>query len=299
MILRVLLPCTVCMYQVSGTEGGYRSTATAVMRVLRAKSDSLNAMLEAFVHDPLIGWKLLHAADAPDTDPDGVDEDGGATQRGKNSNSNGEGGRANDESDSEDDMESRSASRDADESDLSSVTSRERMRRGRVERPGGRERRRSKSQQFKPSPGGSSAEASSTGSSKTVEAGKAESSNSMRKSSKSTYDSAERSVVEKTAAEIEASKLSALLHVSTIEVNEQAMRVTRRIQLKLDGREFADEGDFSSSSHNSIFSTGSNSSGGAGDVGEVGVEEQVDRLIKQARAHENLAQMFVGWCGFW
>jgi serine/threonine-protein kinase mTOR len=29
------------------------------MGVLREKSDSLNAMLEAFVHDPLIGWKLL------------------------------------------------------------------------------------------------------------------------------------------------------------------------------------------------------------------------------------------------
>jgi len=29
------------------------------------------------------------------------------------------------------------------------------------------------------------------------------------------------------------------------------------------------------------------------------VEAQVGRLIAQAQAHENLSQMFVGWCGFW
>jgi FKBP12-rapamycin complex-associated protein len=47
--------------EVSGIEGTFRSTCTNVMRVLRDKSDSLNAMLEAFVHDPLIGWKLVPA----------------------------------------------------------------------------------------------------------------------------------------------------------------------------------------------------------------------------------------------
>lgn len=42
------------------------------MRVLRANKDSVMAMLEAFVHDPLINWRLLNHADAdapehPDT----------------------------------------------------------------------------------------------------------------------------------------------------------------------------------------------------------------------------------------
>ncbi len=64
-----------------------------------------------------------------------------------------------------------------------------------------------------------------------------------------------------------------LLHESVVEVNEQAMRVTRRIEMKLNGRELSDRA--------------------------VPVEQQVDRLIAQARAPENLAQMFVGWCAFW
>jgi phosphatidylinositol kinase/protein kinase (PI-3 family) len=34
------------------------------MRVLRANKDSVMAMLEAFVHDPLINWRLLNTADA-------------------------------------------------------------------------------------------------------------------------------------------------------------------------------------------------------------------------------------------
>ena len=281
------------------------------MRVLRAKSDSLNAMLEAFVHDPLIGWKLLHAADAAPSADQGGGGEGGAAQRGKSRKNKGAGEAGVDDhdvgSDSEgEDLDSRSASRDTgggdeSENDLGSVTSRERLRRAGSERP--RERRRSKSQQFGPRRGGSNSEASSgsSGSKTAAEEGESKAErNSKRKSSKSSVDSAESALVEKkTDAEIEARKLSALLHVSTIEVNEQAMRVTRRIQLKLDGREFADEGGFRSSSQNSIFSTGSSGGGGGEDTGEVGVEEQVDRLIKQARAHENLAQMFVGWCGFW
>jgi FKBP12-rapamycin complex-associated protein len=45
--------------EVAGIEGAFRTTAEAVMRVLRANRDSVMAMLEAFVHDPLINWRLL------------------------------------------------------------------------------------------------------------------------------------------------------------------------------------------------------------------------------------------------
>ena len=34
------------------------------MRVLRMNKDSVMAMLEAFVHDPLINWRLLNTAEA-------------------------------------------------------------------------------------------------------------------------------------------------------------------------------------------------------------------------------------------
>ena len=46
--------------EVSGIEGNYRFTCDSVMRVLRQHRDSVMAMLEAFVHDPLINWRLLN-----------------------------------------------------------------------------------------------------------------------------------------------------------------------------------------------------------------------------------------------
>ncbi|KAJ6179555.1 PIK-related kinase FATC [Penicillium mononematosum] len=44
--------------EVSNIEGSYRITCEAVMRVLREHKDSLMAVLEAFIHDPLINWRL-------------------------------------------------------------------------------------------------------------------------------------------------------------------------------------------------------------------------------------------------
>jgi len=45
--------------EVSGIEGSYRSTCERTMGVLRDSRDSLVAMLEAFVYDPLISWRLV------------------------------------------------------------------------------------------------------------------------------------------------------------------------------------------------------------------------------------------------
>lgn len=50
------------MVQVSGIEGNFRITCENVMRVLRENKDSLMAVLEAFVHDPLINWRLNSAS---------------------------------------------------------------------------------------------------------------------------------------------------------------------------------------------------------------------------------------------
>lgn len=49
--------------EVTGIEGTYRRTCESVMNVLRKNKDSLMAVLEAFVYDPLLNWRLL---DAPD-----------------------------------------------------------------------------------------------------------------------------------------------------------------------------------------------------------------------------------------
>jgi len=47
--------------EVSGIEGSYRHTCEITMQVLRANKESLMAVLEAFVYDPLINWRLMQA----------------------------------------------------------------------------------------------------------------------------------------------------------------------------------------------------------------------------------------------
>ncbi|CAB40167.2 TORC1 serine/threonine protein kinase Tor2 [Schizosaccharomyces pombe] len=47
--------------EVSGIEGTFRITCEHVMRVLRTNKESVMAVLEAFVYDPLINWRLAPA----------------------------------------------------------------------------------------------------------------------------------------------------------------------------------------------------------------------------------------------
>ncbi|KAB1208603.1 Serine/threonine-protein kinase TOR [Morella rubra] len=51
--------------EVSGLEGNFRSTCENVMQVLRTNKDSVMAMMEAFVHDPLINWRLFNFNEVP------------------------------------------------------------------------------------------------------------------------------------------------------------------------------------------------------------------------------------------
>jgi FKBP12-rapamycin complex-associated protein len=44
--------------EVSNIEGSFRTTCEHVMRLLRANKESLMAVLEAFIHDPLLTWRL-------------------------------------------------------------------------------------------------------------------------------------------------------------------------------------------------------------------------------------------------
>ena len=70
--------------EVSGIEGNFRSTCENVMQVLRTNKDSVMAMMEAFVHDPLINWRLFNFNEVPQfgnnnpngpTEPEEVGED--------------------------------------------------------------------------------------------------------------------------------------------------------------------------------------------------------------------------------
>eukprot|EP00980_Cylindrotheca_fusiformis_P012606 scaffold3084_cov144-Cylindrotheca_fusiformis.AAC.54 len=74
--------------EVSGIEGSYRSTCERTMAVLRESRDSLVALMEAFVHDPLISWRLVDSSETENANrhssflnkpiTEGVDEDGDA-----------------------------------------------------------------------------------------------------------------------------------------------------------------------------------------------------------------------------
>lgn len=45
--------------EVTGIEGTYRRNCESVMTVLHKNKDSLMAVLEAFVYDPLLNWRLM------------------------------------------------------------------------------------------------------------------------------------------------------------------------------------------------------------------------------------------------
>lgn len=50
--------------QITGIDGTYRCTCESVMKVLRHNKDSLMAVLEAFVYDPLLNWRLIDNANS-------------------------------------------------------------------------------------------------------------------------------------------------------------------------------------------------------------------------------------------
>ncbi|KAF9240696.1 phosphatidylinositol 3-kinase [Melanogaster broomeanus] len=62
--------------EISGIEGSFRYTCEITMSVLRANKESLMAVLEAFVYDPLINWRLMQA-DVDNRRQDDVDTDPG------------------------------------------------------------------------------------------------------------------------------------------------------------------------------------------------------------------------------
>ena len=55
--------------QVTGIDGSYRMTCASVMEVLRRHKDSVMAVLEAFVYDPLLNWRLLDSTCLHSTKP--------------------------------------------------------------------------------------------------------------------------------------------------------------------------------------------------------------------------------------
>lgn len=47
--------------KVNGIQGSFKTTSEMAMQVMRDNKDSLLAVLEAFVYDPLIIWRFMQA----------------------------------------------------------------------------------------------------------------------------------------------------------------------------------------------------------------------------------------------
>jgi FKBP12-rapamycin complex-associated protein len=180
--------------EVSGIEGNFRSTAEVVMGVLRSNRDSVMAICEAFVHDPIIFMNLL-------TDNQAGGDEGQELER---------------------------------EQDQPSVPGQKAEKKGRGRAsmyPHGRRNSVDPGMMLKMT-------------------NKLEN----REMASNTDDVAEPSVVSE-------------------KLNERALKVIRRVDSKLRGRDFGNT--------------------------QIPVAEQVDRLVKQATSHENLCQGWTGWCAFW
>ena len=162
--------------EVSGIEGTFRHTCEASMRVLRENRDSLMAILEAFVHDPLITWRLL----APHAAPSHAYEEDKEKEEVKVRRSSVDSGTMMDLHFEDENFEMNAALKEEDE-----------------------------------------------------------------------------------------------LELQPEQLNAKAVKVIDRVKKKLRGRDFEMDGK------------------------ALSVTGQVDRLIQQATSHENLCQLYYGWCPFW
>lgn len=274
--------------EVSGIEGSYRSTCERTMTVLRESHDSLVAMLEAFVYDPLISWRLVdlsHNDNNADI-PVGEDEipaapskivshplEGPSVVSGvpidlASSRSN----LLNDpitEADDEDgDDERRGVLLPEIVYDKPGMS---------LRRPApGREQRamsatRARSLQMYSNIQTWAANLSTDSRIASITGGE-------RSEKVAAEGSIARSRIERSVRQRELMSLlegeGGAAHEEAL--NEKALKVIRRVQDKLTGTDFPDCHD-----------------------DPLDVDHQVQRLVVQATSTENLCQLFIGWCAFW
>ena len=283
--------------EVSGIEGSYRSTCERTMTVLRESRDSLVAMLEAFVYDPLISWRLIGDTEKNENEERisrAVDELLASATNGTlssnpllDANQNGIGmvsgvpidlnaSRPNvlnepitegQDEDGEDDASNNNVLLPESVQDLRSLP---------VRRP--------------TETAMSASRARSLQMYSNIQTWAATLSADSRIASIAGDDRAEQIAVSGSIARSRTIERSirqrgllslldeegGLVHEEAL--NEKALKVIRRVQDKLAGTDFPDRDE-------------------KGDP--LDVVDQVQRLIVQATSVENLCQLFIGWCAFW
>lgn len=257
--------------EVAGIEGSYRSTCEKTMSVLRDSKDSLVAMLEAFVYDPLISWRLADVS---------TDKSSGQPPPPP---SNG----TNDETDTSDgtmvDIARRSIvdpiSEDPEEDDGDegngmdfNMTSTFQHRRTATNHPlGAGAASRERSLQIYTEMQNMAANHALDSRIASIAANPTAQSLAVHQSL--AHSRVERSVRQRELHSMLTGEAGAAREVA---LNEKALRVIQRVEDKLTGTDFVDcEGQ------------------------PLPVPDQVQRLIVQATSTENLCQHYIGWCAFW
>lgn len=329
--------------EVSGIEGSYRSTCERTMAVLRDNKDSLVAMLEAFVYDPLISWRLLDQA-ADDTSKEAEivassnsresssAELGTSVSEGTNdvvlahTALSGPIQEVQDEDKEEEEEEGGDNNHRKDENDHR-VVGHSKVIRGEIsddasdsESSDGPIRRTDASSLGEPSRKLSANIAISHGAA-TVSASHAKSlqiysemralsakcssriasitsgSTSNNVAAAALFEQVDKSVRQRGGllSMIDGDSTAA---ASEEALNERALKVIRRVQDKLNGRDFHSSPEEDHNPHHYAQAATAGGGGGEGDA-PLDVQDQVQRLIVQATSSENLSQLFVGWCAFW
>lgn len=303
--------------EVAGIEGSYRSTCERTMAILRENRDSLVAMLEAFVYDPLMSWRLVDLSNngndsngGPRTgsngklssalsssksikDEIGVDGDSGVPIEPNNSRRTGrvrpicedndedDDGDGDNEVNNEETMQPKSADV-TDESDdcvlVGAISRREPTASIPIRRDHHREVTMSASR-------ARSLQMYSNIQTWAANLGADDRIASVTGGDTSGQMAVSGSIARSRVAErsMRQRELLSLLEgengaAAEEALNEKALKVICRVQDKLTGTDFSDRAE----------------SGEA-----LAVEDQVQRLIVQATTVENLCQLFIGWCAFW
>jgi len=318
--------------EVSGIEGNFRSTCEGVMQVLRGNKDSVMAMLEAFVHDPLINWRLLNTTAPGETaneyagagvmsvsavhtssnaptptatpGPPAADETDPSPADGEQGQGNADSAQTGADS----------AQTGADSAQKPStapaplLTEEEDVRDADDPPTTTRARAAGLTQPAPHHPGVAPLDVGvGDGSSSFVGDGSSSFAAEMLPVPMAADADVDVRAVYAAASELQRGRVTALdavegLNVDANEVlNDRAVSVMRRMSHKLTGRDGSP-----GSALVAAPGAGATPSPGAAQRAEDvdnatpdGVEAQVQRLIVSATSHENLCQSYIGWCPFW
>ena len=258
----------VTAMEVSGIEGNFRSTCESVISMLRNNKDSVLAMLEAFVHDPLINWRLLVRPSQEDVAARSRSASGAAHSRSRRTGAEGTtvGGR------------SRSASITLAPEDVSSLLGSSQAQVAQVAAAqamsaAGGQPSRSASINGQPSRSASINMGATGGGADADWHHPASLIGTPR------FDAMVPDVPESASVTVSRRSRAEPLQLQEEQdeqaLNDRAVSVLRRVKSKLAGSDFPDQAP------------------------TLDVATQVNRLVVEAQSELNLCQLYVGWCPFW